>query len=50
MPATRPALAKPKPQAGTRQGSGAIALEGVDGRSWGARRYRELQSRILVIT
>ena len=41
-PTARPALTRPKAQAGTRQGSGAIALEGVDGRSWGARRYREL--------
>ena len=42
MPATRPALAKPKAMAGTRQGNGCLLLEGVDGRSWGARRFREL--------
>ena len=42
MPVPSPALRRPKPEAGTRSGNGAITLEGVDGRSWGARRYREL--------
>ncbi len=42
MPETSPPIAKPKPQAATRIGTGNAVLSGVDGRSQGARRYREL--------
>lgn len=42
MPPDRTPIAKTKPEAATRQGNGRAVLPGIDGRSWGARRYREL--------
>lgn len=42
MTAPRTPLAPPKPQAGTRQGNGRVALAGVDGRSTSARRFKEI--------
>ena len=46
MPAPRTPIAKPKPQAGTRKGSGRVAVEGVDGRSTMGRRFREIVSTL----
>ncbi len=34
------------PQAGTRRGNGAVSLSGVDGRSFMARRFREITAGI----
>ena len=42
MTADRPQIALSKPQARTRIGTGATALAGVDGRTHGGRRYREV--------
>ena len=42
MARPRRPLERPKAQALTKTGTGRTLLEGVDGRSWGARRYREL--------
>ncbi len=42
MPPTSQALTKTKPTGGTREGNGRAILPGVDGRSWHARRFREL--------
>lgn len=39
---TRPALAFAKPEASTRVGNGSALLAGIDGRTTGARRYREI--------
>lgn len=39
---TRPALALAKPEASTRVGNGSALLAGIDGRTTGARRYREI--------
>lgn len=38
----RPAIAYALPTASTRVGNGSALLDGIDGRSAGARRYREL--------
>lgn len=42
MAQARSQIARPKPPGGTRVGNGLDILPGVDGRSAGARRYREL--------
>jgi hypothetical protein len=42
MTAPRSPIAKPKPQAGTRQGNGRLVLSGVDGRTTSARRFKEI--------
>jgi hypothetical protein len=42
MPANRPTIELAKPQARTRMGTGATALAGVDGRTHGGRRYKEI--------
>lgn len=42
MTAPRAQPAKPKPQAGTRQGNGRLVLSGVDGRTTSARRFKEI--------
>lgn len=42
MSARRSPFERPKPQALTRLATGASVLAGVDGRSTGARRFREL--------
>ena len=42
MPADRPAIAPPPIQARTRIGTGSTTLAGVDGRTHGGRRFREL--------
>lgn len=42
MPQPRPQIAQAKPQARTRIGTGATQLAGVDGRSHGGRRYKEV--------
>lgn len=42
MTPDRPQIATTKPQARTRVGTGASTLSGVDGRSHGGRRYREI--------
>ena len=41
------ALARSKPQASTRVGNGHALLHGVDGRSVGARRFREVLFELL---
>ncbi|WP_121093391.1 hypothetical protein [Roseinatronobacter ekhonensis] len=46
MTRTRKRIDPPLPQAGTRRGNGAIALQGVDGRSTMARRFREITAGI----
>lgn len=46
MPARRRALDPPLPQAGTRVGNRKAILPGIDGRTAGARRYRELVSEL----
>jgi hypothetical protein len=42
MPETRRQIARPKPQAATRMGTQGTILAGVDMRTHGARRFREL--------
>ncbi|GLQ79286.1 hypothetical protein GCM10007881_28040 [Mesorhizobium huakuii] len=42
----RPAIAYARPTASTRTGNGSALLEGIDGRTAGARRYRELLFRL----
>jgi hypothetical protein len=41
-PAARRKLERPKTERSTRTGTGSALLEGVDGRSWHARRFREI--------
>ncbi|MBZ9758425.1 hypothetical protein LB524_24355 [Mesorhizobium sp. ESP6-5] len=42
----RPAVAYAKPTASTRIGNGSALLDGIDGRTAGARRYREILFRL----
>ncbi|TPO07132.1 hypothetical protein [Mesorhizobium sp. B1-1-5] len=42
----RPAISYSRPTASTRIGNGSALLDGIDGRSAGARRYRELLFRL----
>jgi hypothetical protein len=42
----RTALTSVKPQASTRVGNGRALLSGIDGRSIGARRFREVFTRL----
>jgi hypothetical protein len=42
MPTDSAPIAQPKPQAATRMGTGNTALAGVDMRTQGGRRYKEL--------
>jgi hypothetical protein len=46
LSATNPMMAKLKPTSGSRVGNGKDILPGVDGRSAGARRYRELAGEL----
>lgn len=46
MPAVCPDIAAALPQACTRVGNGSALLAGIDGRSAGARRYREHVSEL----
>lgn len=46
LSAPSPIAAKAKPQAGSRVGNGRDILPGVDGRSAGARRYREIAGEL----
>lgn len=43
---SRPPVALPLPQARSRVGNGSAVLAGVDGRSAGARRYREMLAQL----
>ncbi|MDG4670232.1 hypothetical protein P9A16_03805 [Shinella sp. 838] len=47
MPRNRMRLAPPLPQAGTRTGNGNTLLAGIDQRTAGARRYREVYTALL---
>lgn len=47
MPRKRMRLAPPLPQAATRVGNGTALLSGIDGRTAGARRYREVYTALL---
>lgn len=47
MPTTSPLIAKPKPQGATRLGTGGTALAGVDMRTHGGRRYKELAADLV---
>jgi hypothetical protein len=42
MPETRRQIARPKPQAATRMGTQRAILQGVDRRTFGGRRFKEL--------
>jgi hypothetical protein len=42
MPKTSKAIERPKPQAGTRMGTQGTVLQGVDMRTHGGRRFKEL--------
>lgn len=46
MTRTRKAVEPPLPQFGTRKGTGAVYLAGIDGRSHMARRFREIVTGI----
>lgn len=47
MPETSPPIAKPKPQAATRIGTNNTVLQGVDMRTHGGRRFKELAADLV---